>query len=93
MTQFQGGAATEWEKVAFDDLPRADVDGHDEATNSPTRGRGSFARAMRAVALAKEAGIPFRVMQVLTRSTADTATEFYDHFAAIGCSPGFFMVK
>jgi hypothetical protein len=32
-------------------------------------------------------------MQVLTRSTADTAAEFYDHFAAIGCSPGFFMVK
>lgn len=69
------------------------LDGIDEDSNAPTRGAGSYARTLRGLALAVNAGIPVRAMQVLTRNTVESAPDFFDKFQALGYNPGFFMVK
>lgn len=69
------------------------LDGNNEETNSPTRGRGHFEPVFSSLLMLQESGIKFRIMKVITRKNIDKSLKFYDWAKELGFDIGFFMVK
>ncbi|MBT9160088.1 MAG: putative mycofactocin radical SAM maturase MftC [Dehalococcoidia bacterium] len=69
------------------------LDGHNEATNAPTRGKGNFERVMNTISRLEQNNAEFSVMNTLTSHNIVNAKSFADFFCAKGIDFGFFIVK
>lgn len=69
------------------------LDGYNEETNCPTRGRGHFAPVFKTLSLLKREGVNFRVMKVITRNNIEMSLDFFDWCEENRFEAGFFMVK
>lgn len=69
------------------------LDGVDEETNAPTRGKNVFDCVYKNIKMLKKEGIRFKVMKVMTRENIDQSISFYDFYRKQDIEVGFFMVK
>ncbi|MCL1994695.1 MAG: radical SAM protein [Defluviitaleaceae bacterium] len=69
------------------------LDGHNEETNAPTRGVGSFLKVMNKIEKLEELGANFSVMNTLTSENLLNARNFIDFFEERDIRYGFFVVK
>lgn len=69
------------------------LDGYDEMTNAPTRGKGTFRIVEDNIDYLANNNIQFRVMKVITRDNIDDSLNYFKYFYSKGTIPGFFMVK
>lgn len=60
------------------------LDGFDDATNSPTRGRGSYARTVKNLAFLREMGIPFSLNPLIHADNRQHLERILDTFVEYG---------
>ena len=69
------------------------IDGIDEESNAPTRGKGHFAPVFENVKYLNENGANVIVKKVITRDNISESVKYYDFYKSNGIDAGFFMIK
>ncbi len=69
------------------------IDGINESTNAPTRGKGHFEPVFENVKYLSENGARVLVKKVITRDNIEDSVEYYDFYKKNGIDAGFFMIK
>lgn len=69
------------------------LDGIDEDTNAPTRGKGVYAKVIKNIELLQNNNIQFKVMKVITRQNIDDSIKYFDFYSKMGISTVFLWLN